>query len=429
MIQAQLTKFNEAPKARMDEKKESNKAERGGRTPQAFQSKVKPNDSHKSSKSEFKNELKALLSKDSHGEHEKNVDETELNSSSKASDLVESQNNLNVKIFNPSLTQDVEKALQSESSIVDGAKLDLKSLNDLSVENLDFSQAPELEAVSESAPDTEMILNKLISQSSAKPSRSPAIDLNDQEVDMKFMNSEDFLMQKNASKKSISNAYGMKTSPEQLQNVNSQKIMEETGLKHQQIISESSASGELAQNSQQFILGLKAQGSPEAMTIVHESGSSAKVFDMGQMKSSQAGEVLNQITDYVIQAKAAKEPTVSLKVNPQDLGLIDITVTKIHQQQEGLAIQIGAHSIDGKAFFQQHSKELLSHLSHAGLNISDLKIETPTQTAKNDFDFSNQSGRQNQSGSEKQFGSEHNQRRHDSERRQDLWKIFNKEAA
>ena len=109
--------------------------------------------------------------------------------------------------------------------------------------------------------------------------------------------------------------------------------------------------------------------------------------------------------------------------------MIDITVSRIgHANAETLAINIGAHSTEGKNFFSQNSKDLFQHLTTAGINVQDLKVETPTQTAKNDFDFGSQSGR-NQQGSEKQFGSEQNQRRHDQERRQDLWKLLSKEAA
>ena len=128
-------------------------------------------------------------------------------------------------------------------------------------------------------------------------------------------------------------------------------------------------------------------------------------------------------------SQAAKEPTVNLRMKHEDLGTIDITVQKANQ--EAISINIGAHSVDGKAFFQQNSKDLVSHLTNAGLTVADMKVETSSQTAKNSgFDMNNSdSGRQGY-GSEKNFGSEQNQRRHDSERRQDLWNtLYNKEAA
>ena len=97
--------------------------------------------------------------------------------------------------------------------------------------------------------------------------------------------------------------------------------------------------------------------------------------------------------------------------------------------QDAIAITIATHSVDGKNFFQTNSKDLFSHLTNTGLNVSDLKVEMPNQTEKNDFDFGSQSGRSG-AGQERQFGSEQNQKRHDSDRRQDLWKLFqDKEAA
>jgi hypothetical protein len=212
----------------------------------------------------------------------------------------------------------------------------------------------------------------------------------------------------------------MKTLPAQ-----QQKLALESGLNPNQVVKESSALEQGAMNSQEFILGLQAAPKNQPSSEVQ---SSPKIFDMNAVKTTNSNEIMNQITDYVVQAKAAKEPTLNMRVNHEDLGMIDITVSRVGVGQDALSVNIGAHSLDGKNFFQQNSKELFTHLSNAGINVADFKIETPSHTAKNDFDFGSQSGRNNQ-GSEKQFGSEQNQRRHESERRQDLWKLLNKEAA
>jgi hypothetical protein len=37
---------------------------------------------------------------------------------------------------------------------------------------------------------------------------------------------------------------------------------------------------------------------------------------------------MDQISNYIVQAKAAKEPTVTMRVNHDELGMIDITVNK-----------------------------------------------------------------------------------------------------
>jgi predicted DNA binding CopG/RHH family protein len=252
--------------------------------------------------------------------------------------------------------------------------------------------------------------------------RNPAIDLAKSEIDPQLMTNEDFVANKNlAAKKNFSNAYGMKAVPSQ-----QQKISLEAGLNETQVVKDLASKEGSSMNSQQFILGL--QSNEPKLQQGSETQAPAKVFDMNHIKSSDSSEIMGQITDYVVQAKAAKEPTVNMRVNHEELGMIDITVSKSGLNQESVAINIGTHSVDGKNFFQQNSKDLFSHLTTAGLNISDLKVDTPSQTAKNDFDFGSQSGK-NQQGSERQFGSEQNQRRHDQDRRQDLWKLLNKEAA
>ena len=252
--------------------------------------------------------------------------------------------------------------------------------------------------------------------------RNPAIDLAKSEIDPQLMTNEDFVANKNlAAKKNFSNAYGMKVVPNQ-----QQKISLEAGLNETQVVKDLASKEGSSMNSQQFILGL--QSNEPKLQQSSETQAPAKVFDMNHIKSSDSSEIMGQITDYVVQAKAAKEPTVNMRVNHEELGMIDITVSKSGLNQESVAINIGTHSADGKNFFQQNSKDLFSHLTTAGLNISDLKVDTPSQTAKNDFDFGSQSGK-NQQGSERQFGSEQNQRRHEQDRRQDLWKLLNQEAA
>jgi hypothetical protein len=188
-----------------------------------------------------------------------------------------------------------------------------------------------------------------------------------------------------------------------------------------------SSTGRSSMNSQQFILNSQIDlGSNAKMNDVQAP---VKTFNMSNIKTEDSNQIMNQITDYVIQAKAAKEPTVNMRVNHEELGVIDITVNKLGANQDAIAINIGTHSVDGKNFFQANSKDLFSHLTNSGLNVSDLKVETPSQTARNDFDFGSQSGRGG-FGQEKQFGSEQNQRRHESDRRQELWNLLrDKDAA
>ncbi|WPU64913.1 hypothetical protein [Peredibacter starrii] len=335
------------------------------------------------------------------------------------------------KIFDPAMTKGVEKLNHPKNSEVtpEVQKLDadvLKLVQASTVEVPVEAQLQEAVEVKEVKEEIAKAMLKTPQVAEGKTTgRAPAIDFAKSEVDPQLMNMEDFVAQKNlATKKSAPNAYGMKTLPAQ-----HQKVALESGLKQTQVVKDTAAlegSGSSSVNSQQFILNMmnEQQGAPQ----LNETQAAPKVFDMNQVKTSNPDQIINQITDYVVQARAAKEPTVNMRVNHEELGMIDITVSKAGVNHESIAVNIGTHSVDGKNFFQQNSKDLFSHLTTAGLNVTDLKVETPTQTAKNDFDFGSQSGR-NQSGADKQFGSEQNQRRHESERRQDLWKLLNQEAA
>ncbi|WP_408097887.1 flagellar hook-length control protein FliK [Peredibacter sp. HCB2-198] len=334
------------------------------------------------------------------------------------------------KIFDPAMTKGVEKLNHPKNSEVspEVQKLDAEVLKLVQAGKIEVPVEAQLqEAVEVKEEIAKAMLKTPQVAEGAKPvatGRAPAIDFAKSEVDPQLMNMEDFVAQKNlATKKAVPNAYGMKTLPAQ-----HQKVALESGLKQTQIVKEAALpeAGSSSVNSQQFILNMmnEQKGAP----VLNETQAAPKVFDMNQVKTSNPDQIINQITDYVVQAKAAKEPTVNMRVNHEELGMIDITVSKVGANHESIAVNIGTHSVDGKNFFQQNSKDLFSHLTTAGLNVADLKVETPTQTAKNDFDFGSQSGR-NQSGADKQFGSEQNQRRHESERRQDLWKLLNQEAA
>ena len=290
--------------------------------------------------------------------------------------------------------------------------------------DLPVVKAETLDAVLLKSPQTAAAVSTpALIHSSLPQERHPAVDLTQAEVDPQLLSNEDFIAQKNIfSKKMVSNPYGLKSVP-----VEQKKIMSDAGISDFKTTNDLKPIESSSMNSQQFILGIQAE---KTLPQNIDTQAPVKVFDMSKVKSSNANEIMNQITDYVVQAKAAKEPTVNMRLNHVDLGTIDIVVSKVGVSQDAIAINIGTHSIDGKNFFQQNSKELFTHLSSAGLNVSDLKVEVPQQTAKNDFDFGSQSGKgSQQQGSEKQFGSEQNQRRHESERRQDLWKLLNKEAA
>lgn len=320
---------------------------------------------------------------------------------------------INPKIFDPALTNGVEKIVQPKTTGVDH----LTNEQILQIANGEMPVDPE-------------IAQALLKTPQVQNGRSPSLDMASSEIDPQLMNMEDFLAQKNlAAKKHLNNAHAYGLNPK----ASMQKAGLEHGLNSTQTINELGGStGEASGgansgiNSQQFILSSQIDMGSNAQA--NEATASVKTFNMSNIKTENSNQIMNQITDYIVQAKASKEPTVNMRVNHEQLGMIDITVNRVAAGSDAIAINIGTHSIDGKNFFQTNSKDLFSHLTSTGLNISDLKVETPSQTAKSDFDFGGQSGRG--SAQDRQFGSEQNQRRHEQERRQDLWNLLkDKEAA
>jgi len=231
-----------------------------------------------------------------------------------------------------------------------------------------------------------------------------------------LVSGEDFVQQKTVlPRKHLNSApYGM---TQQL------KASQDLNLSKEQIV-QGVETKQSPMNSQQFLLQMMGDQQPVSLEA---SKTDAPVFSMNEIKSSQPQQILNQISDYIVQAKMAKEPTINLKVNHQELGMIDITVQKAAHHHEAVAINIATQSNEGTQFFQQNSKDLLSHLSTAGVSVSDLKLETSSSSSSKDFDFNQH--QQKQAQGEKQFGSEQNQRRQESQRREDLWKQFSQEAA
>lgn len=301
-----------------------------------------------------------------------------------------------------------------EGKVSQNQDLDTLMLDQSVNQELDFENNGKVQ----SSNKISQFLNKVFSNNETKVAegaeRSPAIDFAPENVDAKLMNFEDFALQKNAVKKhqSVPTYEGM----------NPKK---ELDLKTTEVVNSIAPASE-GQNSAQFILNMMSETSSPKL----ETAQAEKVtpqFDFSQVKSGDVKVIMNQISDYILQAKAAKEPTVNFKMNHQDLGVVDITVAKAMGHQNAVAINIEAQAFEGKQFFTQNLKELTAHLSSSGIQVTDIKVDS-SQNSKSDFDF-NQQQRHAESG-QKNFGSEQNQRRHDQEKRQSLWDLLNnKEAA
>lgn len=148
-----------------------------------------------------------------------------------------------------------------------------------------------------------------------------------------------------------------------------------------------------------------------------------KVFDMGQLNGNQ--DVINQIQDYIIQAKASSEPTVQMSFAHKDLGMVDLMVQKSHGDQ--VSIMINTHSMEGAKFFNQNQGELLQTLTQSGVNVADLKLDSSSNTNSNNQE--NLDGNNSRNSNQQHARDEKQQRNEDSQRRQELWNLLNNREA
>lgn len=304
---------------------------------------------------------------------------------------------------------------QEVSSLI-SPDLPSKSSNSLDLAVLVQAAEIDSEVIAETKSVKSLIagLTQKMTAKSSPAERSPAIDFEPANIDAQLLNFEDFNLQKNAIKKSNPQAT--------YQNLEGKK---ELDLKSTEMVNAVATDGESrVQNSAQFILNtmIESDSSPNDLKVAN----SAPVFNASDIKTTDTKVIIDQISDYIMQAKVAKEPTVNMKMTHQDLGHLDITVSKGMNASDAVAINIGASALEGKQFFNQNLKELTAHLANAGIQVSEIKVES-TQT-KSEFDFNQQ--QKNADSGQKQFGSEQNQRRHDQEKRQSLWDLLsNQEAA
>ncbi len=402
------------------------------KAPESPKAPAKKNEFHARSapkeKSEFRQELKKASDHDSSEPQVKAVKVSEDKSLRSPSSLVNENlegnpESVSPKVFDPAMTKDVQNLIDPQTVQVEGEGMApdemLKALMDIE------GEAPVLEGAEDLSPElTQKLLNTKEGEAAPKALLA-ALTAN--EAGPELVSMEDFIAQKNmAAKKAMpQGAYGMKAPV-------ANKEAAEAGLKSTEVVKdisllENANGGSSSMNSQQFILNSLAE---QGTSSTQETSAPVKTFDMSSLKTSSPDKIMTEISDYIAQAKLAKEPTVSLRMNHQDLGMIDITVMKTGtaQNAEAIAINIGAHTADGKNFFQQNSKDLFAHLSSAGISVTDMKVETATNSKQSEFDMSQQNQKHASSG-EREFGSESNQRRHEQNRREELWKMFNKESA
>ena len=150
----------------------------------------------------------------------------------------------------------------------------------------------------------------------------------------------------------------------------------------------------------------------------------APTFDMVNIKSNNADEIIKQVSDYIQQSQLAGKDQIDLTVKHQELGQFKINVTKF-QGQNSIDMQITAQSKEAHQFFVRHESELVRSLTQSGIQLADLKVVA----SQSDIGASSQSqskqfyqGSQDQNSSSKQWASFESQQFGDGrERRKELW--------
>lgn len=156
-----------------------------------------------------------------------------------------------------------------------------------------------------------------------------------------------------------------------------------------------------------------------------QSGASQKVFDINSMnRTNDLDATIGQIQDYILQAKAAKEPTAQMTFNHPELGDVDIFVKKGMGDQ--VHVTIGHQSQEAAKFFQQHQGELLQSLSQSGVQVGEFKLESSSSNNnQNNNQNADQQGKQQFAGQNR--SNQEQQRKEDSHRREELWNLLNEE--
>lgn len=164
-------------------------------------------------------------------------------------------------------------------------------------------------------------------------------------------------------------------------------------------------------------------------TKVNKAQSGTKVFDVNQLQSSNTTEqVITKIQDYVMQAKASKQPEVQMSFKHDDLGQIDLLVKKA--DGDSLNISVATRAAEGAEFFTKNQGELLKTLAQSGLQIGEFKLETSQGSSNNQSTAQDSSKQQFGQEGKGQHQSENGQKDADSKKREELWNQFqDKEVA
>ncbi|MDD0852652.1 hypothetical protein HBN50_06065 [Halobacteriovorax sp. GB3] len=163
----------------------------------------------------------------------------------------------------------------------------------------------------------------------------------------------------------------------------------------------------------------------QAKTASVEASVQNKVIDLTSMNPTDTEQMIQKISDYVVQSRVQNADRLDLTVKHDSLGQFNIQVNK-QSNSEFVDLQIKTATAEGNQFFAKNEVELLKHLSQKGVKIQDIKIamnDAPQMASNTKESSDNSSFNQNQGDSRFQRQDQQSSDR-GSERRRQLWQEY-----
>lgn len=148
-----------------------------------------------------------------------------------------------------------------------------------------------------------------------------------------------------------------------------------------------------------------------------------QVFDMSNVDSSNAAEVIDKISNYVSQSRLQNTEELNLVVKDNALGKFNINVNKL-KNQGNVQLEITTMADEGHKFFTENESDLVKSLIKSGIKLTDVKVTASGENQQTNNDSRNSSGKNSSEGQSQQFGSKDRNEDADSQRRQSLWEQY-----
>ncbi len=166
--------------------------------------------------------------------------------------------------------------------------------------------------------------------------------------------------------------------------------------------------------------------------IIDSGKEGVKILDLSNTKIENTNQLIQKISDYVMQSTVGNKDQIDLVVKHDSLGEFQIQVNKAPNQKQ-VDMQIVTSSPEGHKFFVEHETALVKSLQGSGIQLSDFRVVSSMTeiTANSIFD-----SKQSSSFSHGQNSNSSNQEqssfqsfssgdfRQGKERRNELWNEY-----